>query len=101
MQQLYLAKIENMDFNQAFETTAERFIRYAKIDTQADPASTTSPSSAKQKNLSQLLFQELSTAGIQAETDEFGYVYARIPANTPTLRPKIFFCAHVDTAPDC
>ncbi len=101
MQQLYLAKIENMDFNQAFETTAERFIRYAKIDTQANPASSTSPSSAKQKNLSQLLFQELSTAGIQAETDEFGYVYARIPANTTTPRPKIFFCAHVDTAPDC
>jgi tripeptide aminopeptidase len=90
-----------MDFTKAFETTADRFIRYAKIDTQADPASSSSPSTAKQKNLSVMLFQELTAAGIQAETDEFGYVYARIPANNADKKSKIFFCAHVDTAPDC
>lgn len=48
-----------------------------------------------------MLFQELTAAGIQAETDEFGYVYARIPANNADKKSKIFFCAHVDTAPDC
>jgi tripeptide aminopeptidase len=96
-----LKKIEPMDFTKAFETTADRFIRYAKIDTQADPASSSSPSTAKQKNLSVMLFQELTAAGIQAETDEFGYVYARIPANNADKKSKIFFCAHVDTAPDC
>ena len=35
-------------------TSQERFIRYAKIDTTADPESDTFPSSAKQKNLGKL-----------------------------------------------
>ncbi|MBK9272216.1 MAG: peptidase T [Saprospiraceae bacterium] len=90
-----------MDFSNKFNTTAERFIRYAKIDTQADPESKTSPSSEKQKVLSRLLFQELNSAGIKAECDEYGYVYAWIPPNSPNPGPRIFFCAHVDTAPDC
>ena len=33
----------------------ERFIRYAKIDTQADESTGTTPSTEKQKNLSRLL----------------------------------------------
>ena len=36
---------------------AERFIRYAKIDTQSDPHSITFPSTEKQKNLSRFFFQ--------------------------------------------
>ncbi len=83
-------------------TVAERFLRYVPIDTQADPNSTTTPSSEKQKNLSRLLVQELLEMGIKdAEMDEFGYVYATIPANTdkPNV-PTICFCSHVDTAPD-
>jgi tripeptide aminopeptidase len=83
-------------------TVAERFLRYVQIDTQADPNSETSPSSAKQKNLSRLLVAELKAMGIKdAEMDEFGYVYATIPANTDKANiPTICFCAHVDTAPD-
>ncbi len=84
-------------------TVAERFLRYVQIDTQADPESTTSPSSEKQKNLSRLLVEELLAMGISdAHTDEFGYVYATIPANTdkPNV-PTLCFCSHVDTAPDC
>lgn len=83
-------------------TVAERFLRYVQIDTQADPTSNTTPSSEKQKNLSRLLVQELLEMGIKdAEMDEFGYVYATIPANTdkPNV-PTICFCSHVDTAPD-
>ena len=37
----------------------ERFIRYAKIDTQADENTGTTPSTEKQKNLSRLLVKEL------------------------------------------
>jgi tripeptide aminopeptidase len=33
--------------------------------------------------------------------DEWGYVYATIPATTNKKVPVICFCAHVDTAPDC
>ena len=81
---------------------AERFIRYAKIDTQSDPHSVTFPSTEKQKNLSRLLVSELLALGVlDAHLDEFGYVYATIPSTTNHDVPVVCFCAHVDTAPDC
>jgi tripeptide aminopeptidase len=85
------------------DNTAERFIRYAKIDTQSDPNSNVHPSTEKQKDLSRLLKKELQAMGIMdAVTDEYGYVYATIPGNTAKKNvPVICFCAHVDTAPDC
>jgi tripeptide aminopeptidase len=83
-------------------TAAERFLRYVQIDTQSDPLSKTSPSTEKQKKLSRLLADELKQIGVtDAHTDEWGYVYATIPANTEKKVPVICFCAHVDTAPDC
>ena len=82
---------------------AERFMRYVQVDTQSDPASSTHPSSEKQKDLSRLLFNELRGMGItDVETDAFGYVYASIPSNSEKKNiPVICFCSHVDTAPDC
>lgn len=83
-------------------TVTNRFIRYAKIDTQSDPESTTSPSTGKQKNLSRVLVEELKEMGISdAQLDEFGIVYATVPSNTDKKVPAICFCAHVDTSPDC
>ncbi|HPH38067.1 MAG TPA: tripeptide aminopeptidase PepT, partial [Sediminibacterium sp.] len=83
-------------------SVAERLMRYVQIDTQSDPLSSSFPSTLKQKNLSQLLVQELLALNlVDAHTDEFGYVYATIPANTNKLVPVICFCAHIDTAPDC
>jgi tripeptide aminopeptidase len=83
-------------------TVLDRFVRYVQIDTQADPTSTTSPSSEKQKDLSRLLVAELLAMGISdAHSDQFGYVYATVPSNTDKIVPTICFCAHVDTAPDC
>ena len=83
-------------------TAAERFLRYVQIDTQSDPLSKTNPSTAKQKDLSKLLAEELKKMGIaDAHMDEWGYVYATIPSNTEKKVPVICFCAHVDTAPDC
>lgn len=83
-------------------TAKERFLRYVQIDTQSDPESKTIPSTEKQKDLSRILVQELHEIGIpDAELDEFGYVYATIPANTDKKVPVICFCSHVDTAPDC
>lgn len=83
-------------------TALDRFLRYVKIDTQSDPQSTTNPSTEKQKDLSQILVQELLDMGIaDAEMDEWGYVYATIPANTDKASvPVICFCSHVDTSPD-
>lgn len=83
-------------------TVTERFLRYVQIDTQADPASETIPSTAKQINLSNLLSKELDVMGISNEVTKEGYVYATIPANTNKNNvPTLFFCSHVDTAPDC
>jgi tripeptide aminopeptidase len=80
----------------------ERFLRYAVIDTQSDPASATCPSTEKQKNLGRLLASELQAMGIgDAHLDQHGYVYATIPANTEKKVPVICFCSHMDTSPDC
>lgn len=76
-----------------------RFINYAKIDTQSDPNSNTIPSTDKQKDLSKLLVKELKELNIDAFLDEFGYVYAKIPGNVTGKRP-IGFIAHVDTSFD-
>jgi len=82
-------------------TAAERFMRYVQVDTQSDPLSSTHPSTEKQKDLSRILVEELKALGVtDAELDEFGYVYATLPANTEKKVPVICFCSHVDTAPD-
>lgn len=89
-------------FHQYSFTVAERFMCYVQIDTQSDPHSNSFPSTEKQKTLSKLLADELKAMGIDAvETDEYGYVYAAIPATTNEVLPVICFCSHVDTAPDC
>ena len=91
-----------MNFSNYNFTVIDRFVRYAKIDTQSDPLSKTCPSTEKQKNLSRLLVDELKAMGIaDAELDEHGYVYATIPSNTTKNVPVICFCSHVDTSPDC
>lgn len=80
----------------------ERFIRYAKIDTQSDPNSATCPSTIKQKDLGKVLVAELLELGISdAALDEHGYVYATLPSNTEKQVPVICFCSHMDTSPDC
>ena len=81
-------------------TVEERFIRYVQIDTQSDSQSTTTPSTEKQKDLSRLLVDELRQIGIDAQLDQWGYVYATIRATTDKNVPVICFCSHVDTAPD-
>ncbi|MBC7874038.1 MAG: tripeptide aminopeptidase PepT, partial [Ferruginibacter sp.] len=83
-------------------TAAERFLRYVQVDTQSDPQSSTYPTTAKQKDLGKILAGELKQIGLSdAHMDEWGYVYATIPATSDKKVPVICFCAHVDTAPDC
>ena len=80
----------------------ERLLRYVVIDTQSDPASPACPSTEKQKDLGRLLAAELQAMQIRdAHLDEYGYVYATIPANTAKKVPVICFCSHMDTSPDC
>lgn len=83
-------------------SAVDRFLRYVQIDTQSDPQSSTNPSTEKQKDLSRVLVLELQEMGLtDVELDEWGYVYATIPANTDKVNvPTICFCSHVDTSPD-
>jgi tripeptide aminopeptidase len=80
----------------------ERFLRYVKLDTASDPASESTPSTAKQLVLLDLLVEELSALGLKdAKRDEFGIVMATLPANTSKKNvPVIGFLAHVDTSPE-
>jgi tripeptide aminopeptidase len=83
-------------------TVLEKFIKYVQIDTQSDYYSKNTPSTNKQKTLSVLLVKELKDMGIEnAYLDEFGYVYAKLLSNSFKKVPKICFCSHVDTSPDC
>ncbi|OGU56986.1 MAG: peptidase T [Ignavibacteria bacterium GWF2_33_9] len=89
------------------EKVLDKFLRYAKIDTQSDDSSTTTPSTAKQFDLGNLLHKELLALGLKdAEIDEHCYVMATIPSNLPSDHPAygkvptIGFVAHVDTSPD-
>lgn len=92
-----------MNVNSALNfTVAERFLRYVTVDTQSDPLSPSCPSTEKQKDLGRLLVKELLEIGIEdAHLDEYGYVYATVPANTEKENvPVICFCSHIDTSPD-
>src|SRR5437762_10852101 len=83
-------------------TAAERFLRYVQVNTQSDPQSSAYPTTAKQKDLSKILAEELKKTGIaDAAMDEYGYVYGTIPSNVDKKVPVICFCSHIDTAPDC
>ncbi|MBA2332987.1 MAG: peptidase T [Actinobacteria bacterium] len=77
----------------------ERFLRYVQIDTQSAYGQSTSPSTAKQLELSRLLEQELRALELDdVLLDEFGYVYASLPGAAGV--PVIGLIAHVDTSPD-
>ncbi len=78
----------------------ERFLRYVKIDTTADPTSSTSPSTQIQFDLLNLLADELKEIGVQdVSLTPYGAVLASIPATVEGATPTIALLAHVDTAP--
>jgi tripeptide aminopeptidase len=81
------------------EDAAERFLRYARIDTQSNEDSETYPSTEGQLVLLRLLRDELEEAGLEdAALDEHGYVTATLPATVDGDVPTIALFAHVDTA---
>src|SRR5690242_14562578 len=80
----------------------ERFLRYVQIDTTADPASPTLPTTAKQPVLLDLLVGDLKALGLKdAARDEHGIVMATLPATSTRKNvPVIGWLAHVDTSPE-
>jgi tripeptide aminopeptidase len=83
------------------ESLLERFCRYVRIDTTANEAATTYPSSPGQLELGQLLVRELRAMGApDADADEHGIVRAVLRANVSWSAPAIAFLAHLDTSPE-
>ncbi len=80
------------------EDVLERFLRYVRIDTQSDDDSETYPSTAKQRDLGELLARELREVGVdKVEFTEHGYVFATLPGSAG---PTVGLIAHMDTSSD-
>jgi tripeptide aminopeptidase len=76
----------------------ERFLRYVRIDTQSDDDSETYPSTAKQRDLGELLERELRGLGLDdVDLTEHGYVFATLPGSDG---PTVGLIAHMDTSQD-
>src|SRR3954447_18551088 len=83
------------------DTLLDRFCRYVRIDTQADEAAATYPSTPGQLELGRLLTEELRDLGLRdAAQDEHGIVLATVPATVDHAAPAIAWIAHVDTSPE-
>lgn len=79
----------------------DRFISYVTIDTESDPESKTTPSTAKQWDLANKLVEELKAIGLSDVTiDDNAYIMATLPSNVNYHVPTIGFIAHFDTTPD-
>lgn len=99
---LIVGSVQAQALKPAKETALDRFLRYAKIDTQSAEDQTTVPSTRKQLNLANLLAKELKEIGAQnVRVSEFGIVYATVPGNLPdnSKVPVIGFISHMDTSP--
>lgn len=82
-------------------TIVDRFIKYARIDTQSDENSTQTPSTQKQFNLAKEVEREALEMGlVDVSLDNNCYLMATLPANTTKKVPVIGFVSHFDTSPD-
>lgn len=83
------------------EALIERLVRYAKIDTQSDFTSESTPSTPGQWDLLHELEKEMTSIGLtEVGMDDAGYLFGTLPSNMDKEIPVIGFLAHVDTATD-
>ncbi|SDS58416.1 tripeptide aminopeptidase [Formosa sp. Hel1_31_208] len=83
------------------EDIIKRFISYVTVDTESDPESDTTPSTAKQWDLANALVDELKAIGLSdISIDENAYIMATLPSNVDYKVPTIGFISHFDTTPD-
>ena len=83
------------------ESAKSRFLRYVTYYTTSDDFTGTSPSTERQKNLGNVLMQELEALHLEdVHMDDCGNVLATLPASEGVDAPVIALIAHMDTAPD-
>jgi tripeptide aminopeptidase len=79
----------------------DRFLRYVRVSTPANPQAESYPSSPGQLELGKLLVEELKKMGAEGvEHDEHGLVWATIPSSVFNTVPTVLFNAHLDTSPE-
>ncbi|MFH0800651.1 MAG: peptidase T [Pseudomonadota bacterium] len=92
-----------MKLNQ--DRLVDRFVKYARIDTQSDPESKATPSTPGQLVLATIVAEDMRQAGIaDVQMMAEGFVFGTIPENLPENHPAkgkaptLGFLAHFDTA---
>ncbi|MCO8121784.1 peptidase T [Stieleria sp. TO1_6] len=80
----------------------DRFLRYVRVSTAADPTSDSYPSSECQRELGRILAAELQAmAASDVYQDAHALVYAGVPSSVGDADlPAVALVAHVDTSPD-
>ena len=84
-----------------YEKVKERLMRYARINTESNPHSTSVPTTSCQHDLAKVIYEELQKIGatnVYYDKDTC-VVYGSLEANVKTGR-AIGFVTHMDTAPD-
>ena len=83
------------------ESAKSRFLRYVTYYTTSDDFTGISPSTERQKDLGNVLMQELEALHLEdIHMDDCGNVLATLPASEGVDAPVIALIAHMDTAPD-
>lgn len=77
----------------------QRFLRYVKVDTMANPNTDRYPSSDGQFELGRMLVDELNELGLNATQDDYGIVLATVPGNIDGA-PVVALNSHLDTSPE-
>jgi len=93
--------VSNLIDNINRDRLLDRFIKYVKVDTAADPSSFRYPSSAGQLELGKIVLDEMIEMGVtDAHQDHNGLVWGTIPSNSGEDAPTVAFVAHLDTSPE-
>lgn len=83
------------------QSLLDRFLRYVRINTEANEKSQSYPSSPGQLELGRILADELRSIGVaDASQDQHGIVWATLPSNVSHEAPTIALIAHLDTSPE-
>ena len=83
------------------EKLVDRFIKYARINSQSSYSTGTHPSTAHQFEFARSLEAALKDIGLaDVKLSETCYITATLPSNTDLHTPVIGFIAHMDTSPD-
>lgn len=78
-----------------------RFLQYVQVETTANPSTDKYPSSEGQRVLGKILAEQLAKIGLtDVQQDEWGLVWATIPATDGGNSATVALLAHMDTSPE-